>query len=261
VRRERGAEGGARRGGSPRAAAKFLACGDTALVVEFGRSVDSTVSELVLALARRIEAAALAGVVEVVPTFRSLMVHYDPQALTQAALRRALRPMLRGLKGSTRGGRHWLIPTCYDESVGLDLAEVAARAGLTVPALVALHSGANFRVYMMGFLPGFPYLGGLPNALELPRRQTPRLRVPRGSVAIAMDMTCIYTLESPGGWHVLGRTPAALFDLRRDPPAPLAAGDSVAFEPISLREYERLAAEAAAGGLAMRLSPNPGPIR
>jgi len=257
VRRDKGAERGARPGRHPRAAAKFLASGDTALIVEFGRSVDPTVSELVLALAQRVEAAAIAGVVEVVPTFRSLMVHYDPLALTQAALKRAVHTMLDGLRGSTRGGRHWLIPTCYEESVGLDLAEVAARTGLTVPALVAMHSAASFRVYMMGFLPGFPYLGGLPGALELPRRETPRLRVPRGSVAIAMDMTCIYTLESPGGWHVLGRTPAALFDLRRDPPASLAAGDTVTFHPISLREYERLAAEAAAGGLAMRAFAQP----
>ena len=261
MRREEGAERGARSGADPRIASKFLASGDTALIVEFGRSVDPTVSELVLALAQRVEAAAIAGVVEVVPTFRSLMVHYDPLALTQAALKRAVRTMLDGLRGSTRGGRHWLIPTCYEESVGLDLAEVAARTGLSVPALVTLHSAASFRVYMMGFLPGFPYLGGLPGALELPRRETPRLRVPRGSVAIAMDMTCIYTLESPGGWHVLGRTPAALFDLRRDPPAPLAAGDSVSFQPISLHEYDRLAAEAAAGGLAMRALPNPEPTR
>ena len=260
MRRERNAEG-AHPDAEHIVPAKFLASGDAALIVEFGRSVDPTVSELVLALAQRVEAAAIAGVVEVVPTFRSLMVHYDPLALTQAALKRAVRTMLDGLRGSTRGGRHWLIPICYEESLGLDLAEVAARTGLTVPALVAMHSAASFRVYMMGFLPGFPYLGGLPGALELPRRETPRLRVPRGSVAIAMDMTCIYTLESPGGWHVLGRTPAALFDLRRDPPAPLAAGDAVTFQPISLREYDRLAAEAAAGGLAMRALPNPEPTR
>jgi len=258
VRRERSAEG-AHPDADDCIPAKFLASADTALVVEFGRSVDPTLSGLVLALAQRVEAAAIAGVVEVVPTFRSLMVNYDPLALTHTALQSALLPMLRGLEGSTRSGRHWLIPTCYDESVGLDLAEVAARTGLTVPALVALHSAATFRVYMMGFLPGFPYLGGLPHALELPRRETPRLRVPRGSVAIALDMTCIYSLESPGGWHVLGRTPAALFDLRRDPPAPLTAGDTVAFQPISPREYERLTAEAAGGGLAMRASPSPEP--
>src|SRR5262249_51194315 len=151
--------------------------------------------------------------------------------------------------------RHWVIPTCYHESLGLDLGAVAARTGLNVPALVALHSATTFHVYMLGFLPGFPYLGGLPKALQLPRRETPRLKLPPGSVAIAMDMTCIYTLESPGGWHVLGRTPVVLFDLRRDPPAALAAGDKVAFEPISLEQYRRLSATAAASGLPPRPQP------
>jgi inhibitor of KinA len=230
--------------------------GDTALVVEFGDRVDTRLSGLVLALAQRITHADLAGVVEVVPTFRSLMVHYDPLVVTQAELRRALMPMLTGLTASEPRGRRWRIPTCYDESVGLDIAEVAARTGLSAAELVALHSATTFHVYMMGFLPGFPYLGGLPKQLELPRRETPRLKVPRGSVAIAMDMTCIYSLESPGGWHVLGRTPAVLFDIGRDPPVPLAAGDKVAFEPISLEEYRQQAALAATGRLPLRPDPD-----
>ena len=223
-------------------AIRFLASGDTALVVEFGDAVDATLSALVLALARRIDAAALPGVIEAVPTFRSLIVHYDPLVVTQAELRRAVAPMLGSLRGSERAGRRFLLPTCYDASVGLDLAEVAARTGLTIAELVARHTATAFRVYMTGFLPGFPYLGGLPKELCLPRRPTPRLAVPRGSVAIAMEMTCIYSLESPGGWHVLGRTPVSLFDLGRDPPALLAAGDTVSFVPISLEEYRGLAA-------------------
>jgi inhibitor of KinA len=206
----------------------------------------------VLALGQRVTTATLPGVVEVVPTFRSLMVHYDPLQITHAALTAALVPMLRDLTPGAGSGRHWVIPTCYDESVALDLAEVAARTGVSTSKLVAMHSATTFHVYMMGFLPGFPYLGGLPRALQLPRRDTPRLKVPPGSVAIAMDMTCIYTLESPGGWHVLGRTPVVLFDLRRDPPVPLAAGDKVVFEPISREEYDRLAAVAASDGLLPR---------
>jgi KipI family sensor histidine kinase inhibitor len=224
-------------------------------VVEFGDHVNAETSGLVLALGQRVGDAALPGVLEIVPTFRSLMVHYDPLAITHAALRAALMPLVCGLAPSTSGGRRWVIPTCYDASVGLDLAEVAARTGLSVPELVALHSATTFRVCMIGFLPGFPYLGGLPKALQLPRRTTPRLKVPPGSVAIAMDMACVYTLESPGGWHVLGRTPIMLFDLRRDPPVPLAVGDRVAFEPIALDEYWRLQAAAAADGLP----PWPGP--
>jgi inhibitor of KinA len=232
--------------------ARFLASGDTALVVELGDGIDARVSALVLALAQQVAAAAIAGVIEVVPTFRSLMVHYDPLRVSQAELERAVAPLLARLESSPPPGRRFRIPVCYDESVGLDLAAVAARTGLTVPKLVARHTAAEFRVYMTGFLPGFPYLGGLPRELYLPRRETPRLAVPRGSVAIAMDMTCIYSLESPGGWHVLGRTPVQLFDLDRDPPTLLAAGDSVSFTPISLAEYHRLAS---AAGVAPREAP------
>ncbi len=229
-----------------------MTSGDTALVVEFGDRVDAAISGCVLAFGQRVSAAALPGVIEVVPTFRSLMVHFDPLLITHAALTAALVPMSRGLAPGASGGRHWIIPTCYDASVALDLAEVAARTGVSESKLVALHSTTPFHVYMLGFLPGFPYLGGLPKALQLPRRETPRLKVPPGSVAIAMDMTCIYSLESPGGWHVLGRTPVVLFDVRRDPPAPLAAGDKVLFEPISLEEYRHLSAVAAGDGLSPR---------
>jgi inhibitor of KinA len=238
---------------------RYLQSGDTALVVEFGDRVDARLSGLVLSLGRRVDAAAIPGVVEVVPTFRSLMVHYDPLRLTKKDLKRRLGPMIEGLEATQSIGRHWRIPTCYDESVGLDLVDVAARTNLTMPQLIERHSATVFHVYMMGFLPGFPYLGGLPEELELPRRQNPRLKVPRGSVAIAMAMTCIYTQESPGGWHVLGRTPVPLWDLHRNPPAPLSAGDTVLFQPISLSEYASLSAEAAAGKL--QLVPDPPPSR
>jgi|SRR5581483_4345277 len=238
---------------------RFLAAGDTALVVEFGDRVDAAISGLVLALASRLAEAAIPGVVEAVPTFRSLMVHYDPLRLPQADLRRRLEPLLEGLVARESAGRRWRIPACYDESVALDLAEVAQRVGLGVSDVVARHSATTFHVYMMGFLPGFPYLGGLPEELELPRRENPRIRVPAGSVAVAMAMTCIYTLESPGGWHVLARTPAPLWDMRRSPPALLAAGDTVRFAPVSLREYERMLAQAAAGEL--RLEPEELPAR
>jgi inhibitor of KinA len=228
---------------------RYLQSGDTALVVQFGEQIDARVSGLVLALAQRVADAAIPGVVELVPTFRSLMVHYDPLRLTQQALKGRLAPMLQGLEAAEQAGRRWRIPTCYDESVGLDLAEVAQRTGLTVPQVVERHSATTYHVYMVGFLPGFPYLGGLPKELELPRRENPRLKVPRGSIAIAMAMTGVYTLESPGGWHILGRTPVPLWDLARDPPAPLAAGDKVMFQPIPLGTYEALLRQADAGKL------------
>jgi KipI family sensor histidine kinase inhibitor len=230
---------------------RFLASGDTALVIEFGNRVDQRVSGLVLALARRIANAAIPGVIEMVPTFRSLMVHYDPLALTQAELGRRLAPMLDGLEAMGGGGRRWRIPACYDESLGLDLAEVAGRMGLSPAQVVERHSATTFHVYMMGFLPGLPYLGGLPPEFELPRRENPRIKVPKGAVAVAMAMTVIYPLESPGGWHILARTPVPLWDMAADPPALLDAGDKVRFEPVPLARYEALLAEAAAGRLRL----------
>lgn len=238
---------------------RFLHGGDTALVVEFGDRIDGGLSGLVLALARRLEGAAIPGVVETVPTFRSLMVHYDPLRLKQAELKRRLAPLVEGLEAAESAGRRWRIPACYDESMGLDLADVAQRTGLSVSQVVERHSATTFHVYMMGFLPGLPYLGGLPPEFNLPRRENPRIRLPSGSIAVAMAMTVIYPLESPGGWHILARTPVPLWDMRRDPPALLAAGDKVKFEPVSLPEYEALLASAAAGDLG--LAPDGQPAR
>ena len=138
------------------------------------------------------------------------MVHYDPLQLSHADLQHAIAPLLQGLEAAEIAGRRWRIPACYDESLGLDLADVAQRTGLSVAQVVERHSQSGQLVYMMGFLPGLPYLGGLPPEFALPRRENPRVKVPRGSVAVAMAMTVVYPQESPGGWHILARTPAPL---------------------------------------------------
>ena len=236
---------------------RFLPCGDTALAVELGDAVDRRVSALVLALAERVKAAAIAGIVEAVPTFRSLLIHYDPLTVPQAELKRRLAPLLSGLAALEKPGRSWRIPVCYHESVAPDLGEVAERTGLSPDQVAERHSAIAYHVYMVGFLPGYPYLGDLPPELVLPRRDTPRTAVPAGSVAIATALTAVYALESPGGWHLIGRTPALLWDRRRDPPAVLSAGDAVRFEPISRGEYEALAARSAAG--EFRLEPGEQP--
>lgn len=225
----------------------FLDAGDTALVVEFGRDVDRHASALVLALADRVKAASIPGVVETLPTFRSLMVHYDPLRLSQPDLKARIGPLLMGLTAAEQAGRHWRLPACYDPSISLDLLEVAERTKLSVDAVIRLHSQTTFHIYMLGFLPGFPYMGDLPAELELPRRQSPRLKMPKGAVAIAMRMCSVYSLESPGGWHVLSLTPAPLWDPRRENAGLLAAGDKVAFEPVSLADYHTLLARAERG--------------
>ncbi|MCL4765034.1 MAG: 5-oxoprolinase subunit PxpB [Hyphomicrobiaceae bacterium] len=234
---------------------RLLTSGDTALVVEFGTGVDRHVSALVLALADRIDAVGIEGILETVPTFRSLMVHYDPLRLRQAQLKERLRDLLQDLHPSETAGRLWRIPACYDPSLGPDLEEVARRTDLTPTEVVSLHSSETYHVYMLGFLPGFPYMGDLPAQLVLPRREDPRIKVPPGSLAIAMRMAAIYPLESPGGWHLLGRTPVPIWDLRRNPPALLMPGDKVKFDPIPLDEYDALVAHAQAGTL--RTEPEP----
>lgn len=225
----------------------FLDAGDTALVVEFGRDVDREASARVLALADRVKAAQIAGVVETLPTFRSLMVHYDPLRLSAPDLRARIAPLLEGLTAAEQTGSRWRLPACYDPSISLDLIEVAERVKLPVEEVVRLHSETTFHIYMLGFLPGFPYMGDLPPALELPRRQSPRVRMPKGAVAIAMRMCSVYSLESPGGWHVLSLTPALLWDPRREKAGLLAAGDKVSFAPVSLDDYHALLGRAERG--------------
>jgi inhibitor of KinA len=221
------------------------------LIVEFGDRVDWHLSALVLVLAQKLEAAKPTGVIEAVPTFRSLMVHYDPVATNHADLQCAIAALLPGLEARSFAGRRWRIPACYDASLGLDLAEVARRTGLSPSHVVERHSQTSQLVYMMGFLPGLPYLGGLPDEFALPRRENPRVKVPSGSVAVAMSMSVIYPQESPGGWHILARTPVPLWQMRKSPPALLAAGDQVTFAPLSLREYELMLAKAAAEELCL----------
>ena len=238
-------------------APKFLPCGDTALCVEFGDQVDRKVSARVLALADRIEAAALPGIIELVPTFRSLLIHYDPSVLSQKELTVQLGSFTSSLDATETPGRVWHLPACYDPEVAPDLDDVATRTGLTPADVVQRHSATTFHVYMIGFLPGFPYLGDLPPELALPRRENPRTKVPAGSIAIATALSSIYALESPGGWHLIGRTPARLWDLRRESPVLLRAGDKIVFKPVPVAEYEELERKAALGEL--RLDPQPEP--
>lgn len=219
---------------------RFLSAGDAALVVEFGDRVDPAINHRVIRLGEAARAAGIAGLVDLVPTLRSLMVHYDPTRTTRGEVEGRLRALISDTGGARAVGRLWEFPTLYGEEVGPDLEDVARRTGLTPERVVELHAGTEYEAYMMGFMPGLAYLGIIPKALELPRRSEPRVRVPMGSVAIATNLTNVYSLESPGGWHLLGRTPVAQFDIARDPPVLLAAGDRVRFRPVGRAEYDEV---------------------
>lgn len=211
---------------------RFLSVGDRALTVEFGDAIDRELSRKVLRLDRAIREETPPGVVETVPTFRSLTVHYDPAATSRADLERIITGLLGRRETAAIAARLWHIPVCYEGEYAPDLDEVARRTGLPTGDVVAMHSGVRYHVYMLGFLPGFPYMGDLPPQLALPRRADPRIRVPGGSIAIATSLSAIYPYDSPGGWHLIGATPIRFFDPARDTPSLLAAGDAVEFEPI-----------------------------
>jgi KipI family sensor histidine kinase inhibitor len=225
---------------------RFLPAGDAAVVVEFGDHVSRILNDRVLRLNALVRAANPRGLVETVPTFRSLTVHYDPLATDGASLIEAIGNLLDSGSGETRQLRLWRIPVCYAISHAPDLEDVARRAGLSTEEVIRLHCCTRYHIYMIGFVPGFPYLGDLPPALVLPRRADPRTRVPPGSIAIATGLTAIYPLESPGGWHLIGTTPVRLFDLRWPRPALLGPGDAVQFEPITAVEFEAIGAAVAA---------------
>ncbi len=213
--------------------------GDTTLIVEFGDRIDRGINDEVLSLARALTAARLDGVIEIAPTFRSLAVHYDPLLRSIAELSLAIEALLARPKGGAPAGRLGRLPVCYDASLAPDLDEVAARTERSVEQVIEQHSAETYHVYMLGFLPGQAYLGDLPAELALPRRPTPRAKIAAGSVAIAMTMTCIFPLETPCGWHLIGASPVPLWRIGRDAQPLLQPGDKVRFEPISLSDYRR----------------------
>ena len=225
---------------------RLLTAGDTGLVVEFGDRVDRRINRKVLALAHRIADARINGIIETVPTFRSLMIYFEPLVLDRDLLIARIDDMMKGLPQNETAGRAWHIPVCYDERLAPDLMAVAAVTRLDPDEIVARHSTATYHVYMLGFLPGQAYMGDLPSELNLPRREVPRLRIPAGSLAIAMNMTCIFPLETPCGWHLIGRSPVSLWD---NTDALLAPGDKVHFDPVSFEQYQDLAVDAAEGVL------------
>lgn len=219
---------------------RFLPFGDAALLVEFGEDVDRAISEAVIALDERTSSANLNGIVETTPSFRSLMIQFDPLVTDAVEIEDKVTALLSGQSKASSTGRLWRLPACYAPEFGLDQAEISRTTGLSVDEIIRLHNGQEHHVYMIGFLPGHPYMGDLPDKLNLPRRADPRVRVPPGSIAIAIGLTVVYPVESPGGWNIVAKTPVPLFSTTDDPPALLGPGDKVRFEPIDLAEFDRI---------------------
>jgi len=216
----------------------FKPLGDSALLVSFGEVIDEETNDRVHALAKAIEKANFEWLVEVVPAYSSLAVIYDPKLIDFDGVKRAIQ----GLEFSAEKfeGKLVEIPVLYGGEYGPDLEFVAEYNGLTPEEVIEIHSKPVYRVYFLGFLPGFAYLGGMDERIATPRLEKPRLKVPAGSVGIAGKQTGIYPLESPGGWRLIGRTPLRLFNPSKEPPTLLQPGDKVKFVPIDEEKFREI---------------------
>ena len=225
--------------------ARFLPAGDSAIAVEFGREIDLNINNQVAAMRTVIEAAIdegkIKGIVELVPTYGSLLVVYDQLAVGYAGLIEQLKILAEGLEGVVIPDREVVeIPVVYGGEYGPDLGIVAQLNSLSEDEVIKRHSEAEYPIYMLGFVAGFPYLGGMDKSIAAPRKQTPRLKIPAGSVGIAGQQTGIYSVESPGGWQIIGRTPLKLYDADGEKPILMRAGQSIRFKPITEAEYEAM---------------------
>ncbi len=221
--------------------------GDRSILVEYGDAIDPMVNEKVRAMTELLRKASLAGVLLILPAYRSIGIVYDPLATSSGTIGDALAQLESELDTAViPEARTVEIPVCYGGDFGPDIEFVARHNDITVEAVIDIHSKGPYRIYTIGFAPGFFYLGGLDKRLHTPRLETPRTMVRAGSVGIAETQTGAYPLDSPGGWRIIGRTPLKLFDAARKNPFFYQAGDSIRFKPISGAEYRRLEQEGGA---------------
>lgn len=224
------------------AAPELCPLGDQAVLVRFGDTISTASHARVVASLTALDAARPAWVVDLVPAYASLMVLYDPPAVQLDQVTAWLVEALAGASAGVAEHRRVTVPVCYDPELGLDLREVAGLTGLDADEVVRRHTAREVLVYMLGFKPGFPYMGEIDETIAVPRRGSPRTHVPAGSVAVAGRQTGIYPVASPGGWRVLGRTPWRLFDVGRAEPFALRPGDLVRFVAIDRARFDELAA-------------------
>ena len=226
---------------------RFLPCGDAAVTIEFGTDIDPATSARVLALDAALNAEAVPGLIETVPTYRSLMLQFDPLTFDYEGLVRRVAALAATLDAAPQRGRCWRVPVVYGGSFGIDLAAIAERHGLTAAQLIDKHAAPVYRVYMIGFMPGFTYLGGLDPTIATPRRTDPRPMTPAGVISIGGIQALIGGQAMPSGWHILGRTPVRTFMAGREPAFLIEAGDEVVFEPVEAARWEALDRAAEAG--------------
>lgn len=223
---------------------RYLAAGDACVIVEFGHEISIDLHNRVRGLMQALQNQPMQGIVELVPAYCSLAVHYNPLMMDYQQIVTYLRRLAEKIADiPLPAPREMEMPVVYGGIYGPDLAYVARCLGLSETEVVSMHASARYLVYMLGFTPGFPYLGGMDARLAVPRLENPRVKIPAGSVGIAGGQTGIYPVESPGGWRIIGRTPLALYDAAAEDPVLLRAGDNLRFRPISPEKYEQMVRE------------------
>jgi inhibitor of KinA len=232
---------------------RFLQAGDQGLVIEFGNEISAQINQKVHKLARALSLQALPSILEVIPTYRSLLVYFDPLQLSRLELAKliesllAIQDTMQASQTAPESARIVHIPVCYGGEFGPDLDFVAAHNGLSIDEVIRIHTSTPYQVYMLGFTPGFPYLGGMSDKIATPRLEKPRVKIPAGSVGIAGSQTGFYPIESPGGWQLIGRTPINGFDANSPNPFAFAAGDYLQFKSVPLEDFLAIRREVEAG--------------
>ncbi len=232
---------------------RLLPSGDSAITVEFSRDIDDAANQLVLALDRAVAREAIGGITETVPTYRSLLVHYDPLQIGFDALGKKLIALAAQPVPSVANTRRWRIPVAYGGEHGIDLEDVAKTLNTTPDDIVARHVAGDYRVAMIGFTPGWSYLSGLEKFLHMPRRQNPRLLTPAGTVSVGGVQAGVQCLAGPSGWHLLGRTAVRTYQLHREPTFLLEPGDHVTFAQVDDKTFAEQDRAAEAGEIIAEL--------
>lgn len=220
---------------------RILTAGDSSLLIEFGKIISPDINRKIAATVQLIKAQQTPGVVDIIPAFCSLLINYDPRVISYEEIRERMQTILKiDVKADAARKKIYEIPVCYGGEFGPDLDNIAQHAGLSPEEVIQIHSSRDYLIYMLGFLPGFCYLGGLDERIHTPRLANPRLKISAGSVGIGGSQTGIYPLDSPGGWQLMGMTPVKTYDPQREVPILVEAGDYIRFIPIDKDEFYRI---------------------
>ena len=220
---------------------KIRIAGDASLLVEFGKEINPEINRKIAATVQLMREQHIEGVVDVIPAFCSLLINYDPRVIGYEEISKRIKSLLKvEIQAGAERKKIFEIPVCYGGEFGPDIANIAEHAGLTEEEVIEIHSSRDYLIYMLGFLPGFCYLGGLDERIFTPRLANPRLKIDAGSVGIGGSQTGIYPLDSPGGWQLMGKTPVKTYDPTRETPILVEAGDYIRFVPIDEEEFNRI---------------------